>query len=370
MITSINYKSDEHLCEIPEDSIFEKKLVFITGLYKCGTTWLSLALGKHPQVMDLIELDVIRAFAHESLPELKGKDIYERLKYNLSAASYGLLPQEIIKRSINIERAELFDFIESNAHKQINLERSFVDYRLDRAKGEKICGHGTSVESLINYWNLDQKSAHKVFVGSLLEPDPKKAIRNFCKVHQEFSGEFCVFKSADQINHIKHLQNVMPGSLKVLIIRDGRDMAISATKFEDYVRRNTHFTDIWQFVETDFWERLRQWKALARSIHTYKESGEIYILRYEDLINNFEMTITKLLNYLGMSSEIEIVEHMRVETTFERMSGGRARGQEDINSNIRNGIVDEWINVLDDADKQKAWELAGEELSLFGYERY
>lgn len=352
-----------------KESAFDKKVVFITGLYKCGTTWLSFALGKHPQAAALIELDAIRAFAHEGQAELVGKDVYDRLRYIFSATSYGGLPLEVVQQSVGVEREELFNFFEGQAQKQIILGNSFIDYHFDRMAGSKLSGNGIDIESLLSYWNLDNKSATKIFGESLLEPDPRKAIRNFCKVHQEFSGEFCVFKSADQINHIKHLQEVMPISPKVLIIRDGRDMAISATKFEDYVRRNTHFTDIWQFVETDFWERLRQWKSLASSIHTYKQNGEIYILRYEDLISNFETTITNLLNYLGMCSTIEIVEHMRAETTFEKMSGGRARGQEDINSNIRNGMVGEWKLVLDDTEKKKAWELAGEELSLFGYEK-
>lgn len=356
---------------VPKDknSDFEEKVIFITGLYKCGTSWLSLALGKHPQIMSLTEIDVVRAFAKEGQPDLEGKDIYERLLYLFSASSYGLLPQVTIQQSKDIKHEKLFDYFESNAQKQILLQNSFIEYHLDRTCGSKISGNGIIIESYLNYWNLDQQSAKKVFSGSLLEPDPTKAIRKFCEVHQKFSGGFCVLKSADQINHIKHIQNVMPGSPKVLIIRDGRDMAISATKFEEhYVKKRTHFADLWKLVETDFWERLGQWKAVARTIHSYKENNEIYVLRYEDLINDFESTITSLLNYLGLDSGVRIVEHMRTETSFEIMSGGRSRGDEDLDSNIRNGVVGEWKQVLDDMEKQKAWNLAGEELRLWGYE--
>ena len=352
------------------DSAFEKKVVFITGLYKSGTSWLSLILGKHPQAMALTEFDVIRAFALTGQSNLEGKEIYDRLKYVFGAASYGGLPLEIIQQSADVEREKLFDFFESNAPNQIILDKSFIDYGIDRNAGSKICGHGIDLGSYLNYWNLDQKSANKVFVGSLLESDPKKAIRNFCKVHQEFAGGFLVLKSADQINHLKHLQRVMPQSPKILIIRDGRDMAISATKFEQhYIKQQTHFADIWKMVETDFWNRLQQWRTIARTVDSYRQKGELYVLRYEDLINNFDFTVTSLLDHLGLHSGIETVKHMRAETTFEKMSGGRSRGEEDLASNIRSGLVGEWQHVLDDSEKQNAWDSAGAELSLFGYHK-
>jgi hypothetical protein len=221
----------------------------------------------------------------------------------------------------------------------------------------------------LNYWQLDKASAEKLFATAIFNSNPKEAIRAFCKIHQAFSGEFLVLKSADQINHLGHLKNIMPNSPRILIIRDGRDMAISATKFEQYVREKTHFGDIWGVVEQGFWKRLEQWVSVVHSVDEYKKQGDLYVLRYEDLSIDFLNTFSKLLDWIGLDSSKGIVEEIKRESSFEKMSGGRSKGDEDMSSNIRKGISGEWRSFLSKPDKEKAWEIAGKELAMFGYEK-
>lgn len=352
-----------------EDINFEKKVIFIVGLYKCGTSWLSLALGKHPNAMSLPELDVIRAFADESSANLSAKTVDERVKYIFSASNYGRLPANITENSHGLNANELFNYLEDNASKRIILKNSFTSQQFDRKSASQLIGQGSQLMRYVNYWDLDITSIKKLIEDAIYNPLSTDAIRNFCRIHQAFSGNFLVLKSADQINHIKHLKNIMPNSPRILIIRDGRDMAISATKFEQYIRQKTHFTDIWGVVEHGFWERLQQWAHVIRKIEEYKKKSDLYVLRYEDLSSDFEQTFTKLLDWIGLDSSKYIVDQIKKETSFEKMSGGRSKGNEDLSSNIRKGITGEWKVILNNTDKERAWEIAGKELAIYQYEK-
>jgi hypothetical protein len=352
-----------------DQSNFEKKVIFVVGVYKCGTSWLSYALGKHPQAMALPELDVIRAFAKENTRNLHPRSVDERIKYIFSASNYGRLPAAITNESCGVAHGEMFDYFEQNANKQIILKNSLTGQEFDRQRAFRLTGQGCGLKSYLNYWQLDKASAEKLFATAIFNSNPKEAIRAFCKIHQDFSGEFLVLKSADQINHLGHLKDIMPNSPRILIIRDGRDMAISATKFEQYVREKTHFGDIWGVVEQGFWRRLEQWVHVVHSVNEYEKHGDLYVLRYEDLSFDFLNTFSKLLDWIGLDSSKEIVEEIKRESSFEKMSGGRSKGCEDMSSNIRKGISGEWRSFLSKPDKEKAWEIAGKELATFGYEK-
>lgn len=352
----------------PDQLDLEKKVIFIVGLYKCGTSWLSLALGKHPHAMSLPELDVVRAFGNEGTTNLDPKTIDERIRYIFSASNYGRLPAAVTEEARGLPFEELFDYFERNASKQIILKNSFIEQEFDRKKSSQLAGRGCDLRSYINYWNLDKHSAKQIVEEAICKQNPKDAIRNFCQIHQNFSGKFLILKSADQINHLRHLKNVMPNSLRILIVRDGRDMAISAAKFERYIVEKTHLSDIWGLVEQGFWTRLEQWAQVVRSINEYKKQEDLYLLSYEDLSNNFVVTLSKLLDWIGLNSSMEIVEQIKNETSFEKMSGGRSKGDEDVSSSMRRGISGEWRRMLSDEDKEKAWRIAGSELAMLGYE--
>lgn len=349
------------------DSDWQQKTITIVGMYKCGTSWLSLALGKHPQAMALPELDVVRAFAHEGSENLLPKTQQERIKYLLSASNYGRMPAKISDAAQGLPVEALFDYFEENASSRIFLKNAFVSQQLDRQAAAKLSGNGRQLNSFLNYWNLDEKTAKTLFSDVIGCEDPTQAIQSFCQLHQCFAGGHLVLKSADQINHLARLKLVLPESRRVLIIRDGRDMAISAAKFEQYITQRTHFSDLWGVVEFGYWMRLEQWSHVARQINELVQSGSLYLLRYEDLSDDFEGTFSRLLDWLDMDSSSAVVAQIKTETSFEKMSGGRSQGQEDVSSNIRKGIVGEWRSLLSESEMERAWSLAGNELALFGY---
>lgn len=349
------------------DVSWQSRIITIVGMYKCGTSWLSLALGKHPEAMALPELDVVRAFADESSAELPPRTQQERVRYLLSASNYGRMPAKISAAAEGLPADALYDYFEENASSRIFLKNAFVSQQLDRDAARALAGNGRSLNSFLNYWNLDESTARALFTEVIGCTEPTQAIQDFCRLHQRFAGGHLVLKSADQINHLDRLKQVLPGSRRILIIRDGRDMAVSAAKFEQYITERTHFSDIWGVVELGYWTRLEQWAHIARQINELAQAKELYLLRYEDLSADFEGTFSRLLDWLGLDASPQIVARIKADTSFEKMSGGRSKGDEDVSSNIRKGIVGEWRSLLSESDRERAWTLAGNELSLFGY---
>jgi hypothetical protein len=53
---------------------------------------------------------------------------------------------------------------------------------------------------------------------------------------------------------------------------------------------------------------------------------------------------------------------------FERVSGGRKRGEEDSSSLFRKGVAGDWRSVFTERDKRVFKEAAGELLIKLGYE--
>ena len=94
----------------------------------------------------------------------------------------------------------------------------------------------------------------------------------------------------------------------------------------------------------------------------------LYVLRYEDMTNNFPAVMKELLTWLGVPATKQIVDQIAEATDFERKSG-RKRG-EAAKSVLRKGQTLEWVGALSLPDKLVAWAIAGRELAWLGYRRF
>jgi hypothetical protein len=89
--------------------------------------------------------------------------------------------------------------------------------------------------------------------------------------------------------------------------------------------------------------------------------------RYEDLLENPEGELGRLLEFLGAGASKQIVNRCVGAATFEKLSGGRKRGQEDA-SFFRKGVAGDWKNVFTEKNKQEFKAAAGDLLVRMGYE--
>ena len=75
--------------------------------------------------------------------------------------------------------------------------------------------------------------------------------------------------------------------------------------------------------------------------------GENYTeVRYEDLLEKPEREVRRLLAFLGVDSGGEAARRCVDAASFERLSKGRKRGEENPSSFFRKGLAGDWENVF------------------------
>ena len=92
-------------------------------------------------------------------------------------------------------------------------------------------------------------------------------------------------------------------------------------------------------------------------------------MRYEDLLERPNEEVGRLLGFLGVDTDEELVEHCVSSASFEKLSKGRERGQEDPASFDRKGVAGNWKYLFDERDKEIYKEEAGELLIRLGYQK-
>ena len=77
----------------------------------------------------------------------------------------------------------------------------------------------------------------------------------------------------------------------------------------------------------------------------------------------------RLLGFLGADSGEEAARKCVEAASFEQLSGGRSKGEEDSSSFYRKGVAGDWRNHFTEEDRRVFKEEAGELLIRLGYER-
>jgi hypothetical protein len=203
-------------------------------------------------------------------------------------------------------------------------------------------------------------------------------------------------KSPQHTECLDEIYDVYPDARIVHIVRDGRDVAVSAMHHwwrlakdqpegvfeltpeeleirDAYLRDREGFLASGRSIFTE--ERLRQlarrWSYRVGKARRDGTSlcGERYLeIRYEDLLRDTPETLRRVLELLRARRGDGVVEHCIRATNFERVSN-RRQGEEDPSSFFRKGIAGDWRGVFTQRDRQIYEELAGDRLIEMGYEK-
>lgn len=168
-----------------------------------------------------------------------------------------------------------------------------------------------------------------------------------------------------------------PDSRHFFVLRDLRDtmisgyfsLKISHPKFK--VDAVNVLRDRLQELDQDqgLMLMLDEWVPLNAEIQrSWIDSGEP-IIRYEDLLVDVEPILDDVLLdrcELGITRR-ELRRAINRET-FERLSGGRERGQEDVTAHYRKGVAGDWRNYFNDDVAEAFKERYGDLLIAAGHE--
>jgi hypothetical protein len=312
---------------------------FVTGLGKSGTSWLMRTLDGHPEILCKGEG---RFFAAD----------WRRVNFDpegtqalASSLYYALLHSEYL--------------------------RLWVERSVWAREGEAA-------------WHLDNltRLATEHFLAGRLRETNKKLV-----------GDKSPLLNAD---FIQEVSRIYPEAKVIHIIRDGRDQAVSmlhhvwnrstdqggvqTLKPGEFERREIYRKDPKKLLQTSEGmfteERLRgaarSWNA--RVGKTAQDGpallGPNYTeVHYEDLLERPNEEVGRLARFLGADTSEKAVQQAVGSASFEKLSKGRERGQEDTSSFYRKGVAGDWNNYFTERDKEIYKEEAGKLLIRLGYER-
>lgn len=315
--------------------------LFIVGQYKCGTSWLLKVLASHPQIVGINEIDIVRAACQIEGAKVRLRPIEERLHHFFDGAGW----------------CTYFD--------GKTWQNTDVVARMER--GESFQTRPRDQNATQKFHHLCSDTAHRLYQNIRKAKHPEEAMNAFVEATSDGwkSMDYIAFKAADQIAFFETLQAWQPQAKKILITRDGRDAAISAQHF---TRLMNEKRAPWLGGKTnvrDYWDFLKAWVHRADTAMHYADQGQLQIIRYEDLSHNFHGVLRSLLEWLSLDHSDEIIEAIQARTSFEAMTG-RPRGTE-ARHTIRKGAVGEWMEVLNDKEKEQAWHEAQRSLTALGY---
>jgi Sulfotransferase family len=349
-------------CKAPREPLF------IVGMYKSGTTWLLRILDQHPALCGVTEIDLIRAGAGKvELGDtlLPAKD---RLINYFSANSWAALPKDyngdleatnILIRSTGFNSVNsIFDLSPSKAIDTI-LELYALKWKrgkLDWAPDEKY--------RLLSIVDVPRQSLVNLYRSVASANSTYEAGDAFLNVMYSVIQKKCnlIIKGADLIARYQYLQKWKPNSKKLLIVRDGRDAVISAIHFRHLMGsvKRTHAES-----EDDYWVLFNAWRERVRILMDLGIDRNLAILRYEDLILNFNRTISAIFKWIGLTVDIATLDVIYQATRFETLAN-RKRG-EPARHLLRRGVIGEWKEALSRVEQVKAWQEGNMELSYLGY---
>lgn len=314
-----------------------ESVFFVAGEMRSGTSWLRRTLSAHPEIACSHEGSFFgHGYDHEEIPVYRGP--VSSLTRPLSLASEG------IKTWHDMPWNQWTDDFDEDMK---NIVRRSVDYFLEK----------------------EVNRTGKVIVGD---------------------------KSPQHTENLDEIHTYYPEAKIIHIVRDGRDVAVSAMNHwwrlaqdqaeadftlepEELENRDAYKADREGYLAAGnsifTGERLtqlaRRWTHRTEKAHRDGTAlfGENYIeIRYEDFLADGENTLARLLEFLGARADETTVKRCIRASSFEVASDNRRQGEEDPSSFFRKGIAGDWKNVFTEENKRDFKAGAGQLLVTLGYE--
>ena len=161
-------------------------------------------------------------------------------------------------------------------------------------------------------------------------------------------------KTPAYIAHVDRLAAIWPDARFVVLVRDGRDVALSVMKVP--------------FGANNVWAAARSWAGAVRQGRdaAARYPGRVLEIRYEDLVTNPEQEIATTCNFLGLeySPDMLAIEH----TDRSKVVEDQAAWFTNVWAGITTAAVGKWRTELTPRQVEVFESVAGNELRALGYE--
>lgn len=144
-------------------------------------------------------------------------------------------------------------------------------------------------------------------------------------------------KTPNYLGDVDILSELFPDSKYLYIVRDGRDVALSLLE-KDWGPNNVYYC-------AQYWELLNKKSA---HIEKLKSNGQLYQLKYEDLLDNVEAHVKEIYHFLDLKYEKDDVI--------------------DLLSTVKKGNYNKWKDKMSVRQKTTFDRVAANTLRHFGYE--
>ena len=175
-------------------------------------------------------------------------------------------------------------------------------------------------------------------------------------------------KTPENLQVFGGFKRMFPAAKYIHIVRDPRDAAVSAWFHVLRVipeQTKSHFKTMPDYLRFygEIWA-----EQVTLSVEFGARHPDRYTdLRYTDLVESPEATLARLFHFLGVDHDGAVVRRCLEETSFEKLSGGRGRGEEDRNSLFRKGVLGDWQKHFDPATHDYLLQKCGELMRRFGF---
>lgn len=170
---------------------------------------------------------------------------------------------------------------------------------------------------------------------------------------------------------LEQLQAYDPDVRLIHLVRDGRDVVVSgAAQWANLTKSSVAAPEQAPVgVDERYFEMfLRHWAEAAEAFARYRDGfSHRLVVRYEDLLKDTAGEVRRVLGFIGAGDADSTIRACVDAASFERLSGGRARGDEDRDSFFRKGVEGDWRRRLS-ADQAARFEhQAAAWLRVYGY---
>jgi len=166
------------------------------------------------------------------------------------------------------------------------------------------------------------------------------------------------------------LRECFPNVKVIHITRDGRDVCTSGW-FHNLRKGSASFKKQFPTMASYVhYTTTKHWMPYIQQAMQFgvQHPTQYHQLRYEDLHQEPNLEVGRMLTFLNVDASAETVEKCVKAGSFESLSGGRGRGEEDKQSFFRKGVVGDWQNHLDAHALKTFIQHGGHLLKQLGYE--